>query len=74
MDQQNAKELIDKVESAAEKAGSLILMLMDNGSNLEGFTLSHRRTMGVLWAVDDYLRQIEDNLKLLDLPPPSNDH
>lgn len=66
-------ELVSALEEATEKARSVLTSLCENGISLDGFTINHRSVMGTLWALDDYIKQIEGRLTTFSLPPPAND-
>lgn len=66
-------ELVNALEEVTEKVRAVLDSLCENGSSLDGFAISHRRVMGNLWVLDDYIKQIEGRLTTFSLPPPAND-
>lgn len=66
-------ELVDALEEATEKARSVLALLRDSGTSLEGFSIPHREVMGALWVLDDHIKQIEGRLTCFMLPPAAND-
>ncbi|TWC50133.1 hypothetical protein FBY04_12026 [Pseudomonas sp. SJZ080] len=74
MDQRKAVlELVDALGEAAEKARSVLALLRENGTYIEGFSITHQNVMGALWVLDDHIKHIEGRLACFRLPPAAND-
>ncbi|MBF8733087.1 hypothetical protein IRZ59_21900 [Pseudomonas guariconensis] len=74
MDQRTAVlELVDALQEATEKARSVLELLRASGTSLEGFSITHRSVMGSLWALEDYIEQIEGRLSTFNVLPAAND-